>query len=149
VCGKVSAEPLVEATFVKKPLDVQSVNATDTLNEERLAEGPTGEVGQDVQVGLGGENQTDVRGCDPSIFYLGAIRFFGEKRLSAVNGSCFCYGSFEGDVLKGVESVVVDKNSDGPLGWEEMCGVMYCLVQTTDSLILAVRRGFMGWLHRP
>jgi hypothetical protein len=117
------------------------------LKEERLAEGASGEVGQDLQVGLGGKNQMDVRGCDPSIFYLRAIRFFGEERLSAVDGSCFRDGSFEGDVLEGVEGVVVDEYSDGALGGEEMRGVVNCLVQTTGSLALAVVRGFMGWLH--
>lgn len=66
-----------------------------------------------------------------------------------MDGSCLCYGSFEGEILEGVEGVVMYEDADGTLGWEEVCCVVNRFVQTAGSPAGLVRRWFVVRQHAP
>lgn len=65
-----------------------------------------------------------------------------------MDGSGLSDGTFEWNVLKRVEGVVVNKNADGALSREEVCSMMNRIVETADSLASAIGALFMVMVSR-
>jgi hypothetical protein len=121
---QISPERVEQAALFHLPEDVSTVDLAHPGNEEGFTELAPGELSwDDWSVSFPGEHGINVLGENASSDPLFLVVFLGEIGLGVEDFGGLGDGFLEGEVLEGVEGVVMDENPDGSLGREVVGGL--------------------------